>query len=143
MIIKPELAEAFTDTATVAAEDFYANGIVTFAVRWAELLEAEIARRELIPGGLQDNWSEDERDAYILGVTKVIEECAKDACSTADTEFITGNMYAAAVALLGQFWEYGWCLARWHNRRYLSEEQAAEADEDGGVVNPAIWVASD
>lgn len=98
----------------INSKDGYSKGVVDFGDRWADLMEADMA------------------------TGKSLRECAQDACSRADTGGITGYMYGAAVSALSQLWEHGDDLRAWHNRQYVSEEKAAEADKTGGVVNPAI-----
>lgn len=141
MQVNPELIKEYDRSHCWPPLPWYSNGIVTFAQRWAELLEKEIARRELIPAGPQENWSPEEIAAYLFGVPKVITECAKATMREADNEGITGNQYGEAVSFLNHFWVHGRALARWHNRQYLSEEEAAIEDVQGGVVNPA-WRVS-
>lgn len=98
----------------INAKDGYSKGVVDFGERWADLMEADIA------------------------AGKTVAQSAPEASSQADTDGITGFMYGAAVSALSHFWEHGDALRAWHNREYLPEDKAAEADKTGGVVNPAI-----
>jgi len=129
----------YQDYVAVNNDDDYSRAVVRYGEKWAELMEAEVRRRELIPGGPVDQWTSQEIAAYHDGVTKVILEIAEQASQDADADIgITGFMYGCAVEALARFWAYGEILRRWHNRQYLSEEKAVVADESGGVVNPAI-----
>lgn len=71
----------------------YGRGIMTFAERWANLME------ERSPDGFNP-------------------EVARAAESDADTEGISGFMYGAAVATLSVTWIYGEDLRKWHNGEY-------------------------
>ena len=92
----------------------YGHRVITYSEEWANLMERDIA------------------------AGKTLEECAEDTSREADTDGITGFMYGAAVSTLSQVWIHGEALRRWHNRKYLTEEKAKDADASGGVVNPAI-----
>lgn len=95
----------FVETNSV---DEYSNAVVTYAKRWAELME------ELIDGG------------------QPLEDIAQETSHIADTEGITGFMYGAAVSVLARTWVYGEKLRIWHNGKY---DVPADAE---GTVNPAI-----
>lgn len=114
-----------------ANTDFYGRGVITYAARWANLMEAEIQRRELIPAGEPETWTADEKAAWQNGSIQVINETADALSHKADIGGITGFMYGAAVQTLSESWLYGEWLHRWHNKDYGHED--AE-----GVVNPAI-----
>lgn len=94
-------------------QDGYGAGVIDYAERWAELMEAEInARREQ------------------HSVETTLKDHANRLSHEADTDGITGFMYGAAVHTLSEVWLYGEELRRWHNREY---------DDGGeGTVNPAI-----
>lgn len=96
------------------SDDAYGMAILTFAERWATLMEARMA------------------------VGKTIPECAKEASSEANTEGITGFMYGAAVSTLADCWEHGDELRRWHNRDIQIGSEGDAANESGGVLNPAL-----
>lgn len=92
-------------------KDAYGRACFTYAERWAELLEKEIANSD-------------------KEVSDVFKKYAEEYSHKADTEGITGAMYGFAVQILSLEWEYGEELRKWHNKKY---------DYEGsGVVNPAI-----
>lgn len=98
----------------VNKDDPYSNAVMVFAESWARIMEGRMA------AGAK------------------LAECADEASHLADNDGITGFMYGAACSVLAQTWIHGEELRRWHNRQYMSEEKAAQADASGGVVNPAI-----
>jgi hypothetical protein len=102
------------DEGLAANPDPYGRQCFEFAERWANLMEAAM--------------SEGKR----------MEDIAEETSHRADTSGITGFMYGVAVRILANAWSHGEALRRWHNRQYMPEEKAAEADKSGGVVNPAI-----
>lgn len=104
--------QAYAQYKELNSKDSYSKGVVDFGERWADLMEKEIAQG------------------------KTVVEIAEEASHKADTDGITGFMYGAAVSALSQFWAHGKDLAKWHNRQYLPEVDAAT--EEGGTVNPAI-----
>lgn len=91
-------------------QDFYGRGVYDFAVRWADLLEADIEA--------------------VGDAKKAIVANAKKRSREADTDGITGFMYGCAMSILSQAWEYGEILRKWHNKEY--------GYEGDGCVNPAI-----
>lgn len=91
--------------------DPYSRECFTYAERWAGMMEEKIKASE-----------DDEM--------KVIVDNAAQLSVEADEEGITGFMQGAAVSILSQYWEYGECLKKWHNKEY-------KYDGDG-VVNPAV-----
>lgn len=107
-------AEGWQKAVEVNKGDPYSNAVIVFAEKWARIMEGKMAAGESLA------------------------QCADAACSLADDDGITGFMYGAAVSTLAQTWVHGDELRRWHNRKYMTEERAAKADETGGVVNPAI-----
>ena len=94
--------------------DSYSSGVVRYVVRWAEMMEAEMAN----------------------GTT--VEACAKSTSSSADTEGITGFMYGCAVGALAKFWAHGEALRRWHNVKTQIGDEGERANETGGTLNPAL-----
>lgn len=96
--------------------DPYGTAILTYAERWADLMEAVIA---------------EAGPEAVLG--EVIVACADRTSHEADTEGITGYMYGAAVAELcaDWGWVHGDILKKWHNGEW------GQPDAEG-VVNPAI-----
>jgi hypothetical protein len=94
--------------------DPYGACCVRYAQAWAELMETLMAN----------------------GAT--VEQCAKNASHDADTEGITGFMYGCAVSMLALCWEHGEVLRRWHNLDTQLGTEGIEANESGGVLNPAV-----
>lgn len=94
--------------------DPYGRGVITYAERWANLMEERMA------GGAP------------------LTEVAQQASHDADTEGITGFMYGAAVSVLTTSWEHGEELRRWHNLDTQIGNEGEKANESGGVLNPAI-----
>lgn len=90
----------------------YGMACFTYAERWADMMEAELA--------------EDPN--------KDFGEMAKRLSHEADSEGITGFMYGCAVSILSECWEHGDALRAWHNGQYGVKEE----DAKGGVVNPAV-----
>lgn len=101
-----------------ANQDPYGSACVRYAKAWAEQMET-----------LMSN-----------GAT--LETCAKAASHDADTEGITGFMYGCAVSMLSQGWVHGEALRRWHNRDTQIGTEGDHANENGGVLNPALLVVS-
>jgi hypothetical protein len=94
--------------------DPYGKGVIDYAERWANLMEERMAEG------------------------KTLEDVAKKASHEANTEGITGFMYGAAVAVLYTSWEYGDELRRWHNLDSQIANEGEKANEEGGVLNPAL-----
>lgn len=100
---------------TVAANtDGYGGGVISFAERWARLMEGRMANGD------------------------TLEACAQEASSLADNEGITGFMYGCAVSILSQVWIHGEELRRWHNLKTQIGHEGEKANESGGVLNPAL-----
>lgn len=79
-------------------DDDFGKGLLTYAERWADLMEVEIKRD--IP----------------------LEQIAKQTSRDADTEGISGWMYGKAVDILAQCWVHGEQLRVWHNADYGQPE---------------------
>ena len=94
MKIKAGKEKEFEQFVEINSKDFYSRGVVNYAKRWAELMEAEIAEG------------------------KKIFEIADKTSRIADTDGITGYMYGCAVSTLSHLWEYGEELRKWHNGEY-------------------------
>lgn len=94
--------------------DPYGRGVITYAERWADAMEAAMAAGESL------------------------DACADRTSSAADTEGITGFMYGAAISVLASSWEYGEQLRRWHNLDTQIHDEGERANESGGVLNPAV-----
>jgi hypothetical protein len=95
-------------------QDPYGKACYTYAERWADLMEAEMAKG------------------------KPLADCAKPTSHDADTEGITGFMYGCAVSTLAAVWEQGEELRRWHNLDSQIRDEGERANESGGVLNPAL-----
>lgn len=67
-----------------------------------------------------------------------VADIAQDCSRVADTSGITGFMYGAAVSMLSKFWVRGEELRRWHNRDAQVGNEGDRANENGGVLNPAL-----
>lgn len=95
-------------------QDPYGNACVTYAERWANLMEKEMA------------------------AGKPLINIAESTSREADTEGITGFMYGAAVSMLSGCWDHGEELRRWHNKETQIGTEGDAANESGGVLNPAV-----
>ena len=95
-------------------DDPYGKAGVDFARRWAEMMEDYIA------GGC------------------ALEDIAQQTKCEADTDGITGFMYGCAVSVLSQVWVYGEELRRWSNLKLQIGNEGEQANEEGGVLNPAL-----
>jgi len=94
--------------------DAYGGAVITYAERWARLMQIELA------------------------AGKTIEEIANSTSQDADLEGITGFMYGCAVALLSKCWKHGEQLRRWHNLKTQIGKEGEKANEKGTVLNPAL-----
>lgn len=94
--------------------DPYGAAAVRYAETWARVMQVRMA----------------------AGCT--LEETASEASHVADTEGITGFMYGCAVSMLSQCWIHGEQLRRWHNKDSQIGTEGDEANESGGVLNPAL-----
>lgn len=93
----------------------YGMAVVTYARRWAEMMEAAMEKGE------------------------TLEQCAKRISHEANTEGITGFMYGMAVSILSKCWAHGEELRKWHNlKTQLHDEGEMANAEAGAVLNPAI-----
>lgn len=100
--------------ACAANQDSYGGAVMTYAERWARLMEVRMSRGEKIAAIADD-------------------------CSTlADSEGITGFMYGCAVNVLSQVWQHGEALRLWHNLKIQIKDEGDRANESGAVLNPAI-----
>lgn len=99
--------------------DPYSAAVVSYAERWAELMEAA------------------------LDSGTPLSECAKRLSHDADHEGITGFMYGCAVSALNHFWVHGEALRKWHNLDTQVGTEGEKANTEGGVLNPAIMVVGD
>lgn len=94
--------------------DPYGRACITYAARWANLMEKAISEGHKL------------------------EDVAKKASHDADEEGITGFMYGCTVTMLAQVWVHGEQLRRWHNLDVQFGGEGAKANESGGVLNPAL-----
>jgi hypothetical protein len=102
------------DTFKDANTDGYGGAVVTFAERWARLMQLGIAEG------------------------KRLEDIADPLVSEADLEGITGFMYGCAVSVLVKCWTHGEALRRWHNLKTQVRDEGERANASGGVLNPAL-----
>lgn len=102
------------ETSRKANSDGYGGAVMTYAERWARLMEARMAKGEKLAD-------------------------IADACSRlADNEGITGFMYGCAVAILCKVWQHGEALRLWHNLKTQIGDEGKKANDSGGVLNPAM-----
>lgn len=94
--------------------DPYGSAIMRYAARWASLME--------------------ERMTQGSSLTEIAHVTSHEA----DLEGITGFMYGAAVSILAEVWTHGEELRRWHNLETQIGHEGEEANEQGGVLNPAL-----
>lgn len=92
----------------------YGEGIIKYAEKWARLMQKEMSNG------------------------KTLAKCASDTSYAADDEGITGFMYGVAVAILSKCWKHGEQLRRWHNKDTQIGTEGDKANENGGVLNPAM-----
>lgn len=100
--------------AKAANSDPYGGAVMTYADRWARMMEARMAKGERI--------------------ADIADECSH----LADEEEITGFMYGAAVSTLARVWKHGEALRMWHNIKTQIRDEGEKANESGGVLNPAL-----
>lgn len=92
----------------------YGAGILRYLERWANIMELKIE------GGAE------------------LKDIAKETSHEADTDGISGFMYGCAVGGLAEVWEHGEALRRWHNKETQIGTEGDEANDSGGVLNPAL-----
>lgn len=116
--VKDGQQEAWDESVSKNA-DSYGAGVMRYAARWANMVEAKIADGVEIVAAI----SETEH--------------------TADTEGITVAMFGCAVSILAQVWEHGETLRRWHNHEIQLGDEGDKANEEpGAVLNPAVMCNS-
>lgn len=108
--------------------DSYGKGILDYAERWARLLQ----------GAIDEAGINDGRKQNKPAIARIISEQAKRLSRLADTGGVTGFMHGAAVATLGRTWKHGELLRRWHNLDAQLSQEGVIANQQGGVLNPAI-----
>lgn len=84
-----------------------------FAERWANVMEKKMAKGEKL------------------------ENIAKQT-SYDVADGITGFMYGMAVSILSKCWIHGEQLRKWHNLDTQIHDEGEKANQDGGVLNPAL-----
>ncbi len=89
----------------------YVGAIMTYAERWARMMEGRIAQGEAIPA--------------------IADECSH----LADEEGVTGFMYGCAVSTLAKVWVHGETLRVWHNLKTQLGNEGEKANASGGVLN--------
>lgn len=94
--------------------DPYGGRVIRYAEEWARLMQTRISNGE------------------------TVAECADELSHLADDDGITGFMYGVAVSLLSKCWKHGEALRRWHNKETQLRTEGDEANETGGVLNPAL-----
>lgn len=97
-----------------ANPDGYGGAVVSYAERWARLMQA----------GLRDG--------------RTLAEIADNCSHEADVEGITGFMYGCAVSALAKCWKHGEELRRWHNLKTQLRDEGERANKSGGTLNPAL-----
>lgn len=97
-----------------ANKDGYGGAVMTYAERWARLMESK------------------------MGNGEKLADIADDCSHLADLEGITGFMYGCAVSVLAKVWQHGEELRRWHNLKTQIRNEGESANESGGVLNPAL-----
>lgn len=107
-------AEAWEQIKRVNSENPYSNRCVTYAEEWARLMEVEIEANQ------------------------TVAQCASRCSHVADHDGITGFMYGMAVSILAKVWRYGEELRRWHNKDVQIGIEGDRANQEGGVLNPAL-----
>lgn len=114
MKIKAGEEEKYAEYKQVNSADPYSKAVVDYSERWAGLMEARMEKGEKL------------------------SDVAGETSHEADTDGITGFMYGCAVQGLAWFWEHGEELRRWHNLQTQVGNEGERANEEGGVLNPAI-----
>lgn len=94
MIIKDGLDAEYQQFLEVNSRAGYSFAVVQFMVRWADLMEAEMASGAALP------------------------DIAERTRHQADTDLITGFQYGCAVSGLAKFWVHGDELRQWHNQQH-------------------------
>ena len=106
--------EVWKSYVTANDDGGYGAACVRYAEMWARLMQLEV----------------------VNGAS--IEDIADATSHEADIEGITGFMYGAAVSMLSQAWIHGDQLRRWHNLKTQIGNEGEQANEEGGVLNPAL-----
>ena len=123
MTVKPELADEYAAYVKLNSNSDYSKGVVDFGERWAGLMEIVISQLN------------DRSDAAL---TRYFVDNANKMSSEAAIDGLTGFMYGCAVAALSKFWVHGEPLRRWHNKDTQIGDEGDRANEEGGMLNPAL-----
>lgn len=99
-------------------QDPYGKGILTYAERWARLMQLEIAQGKLLK--------------HVAGTTS----------HEADLEGMSGFSYGMAVSILSKVWTHGDELRRWHNLDTQIHHEGEDANKSGKTLNPALLTLS-
>lgn len=97
----------------------YNTEIMRYVEAWANLMESEMSKGKKL--------------------SDIAEQTSYEANTTGITEF----MYGAAVSILSVAWTYGEELRKWHNLKIQIRKEGEQANEKGGVLNPALLVIGD
>jgi hypothetical protein len=114
MKFKDEKATALWNEGLANNTDLYGRAVYDYALAWANLMETAI------------------------GNGQTVEMCAEVTSHMADTDGITGFMYGAAVSVLSWSWQHGEELRKWSNLKTQIGHEGEKANEEGGVLNPAL-----
>jgi len=107
-------------------KDPYGKATIDYARSWANLMEEKMAALEV---DVADN----------AALFRFMDGHAGDLSHKADgIDDLTGLMYGAAVSTLTACWLYGELLRLWHNLNTQIKDEGEKANEEGGVLNPAI-----
>lgn len=115
--IDDEARERWRDSFAANADSGYGLAVNVFAWQWMTLMQSEIEAGRSV----RECAAETER--------KVLD---------ADLFGITGFQYGCVVSLLAECWKHGDELRRWHNLKSQIGDEGERANEEGGVLNPAI-----
>ena len=106
--------DGWNETVEAQSGHPYGMAVMTYAQRWAEMMEERIANGERL------------------------DDIAKETSQEADKEGITGFMYGCAVSILSQTWEHGEERRRWHNLETQIGDEGEKANKEGKTLNPAL-----
>lgn len=101
-----------------ANQDAYGGAVITYAERWARLMEGRMKKGEKL--------------------ASIADQCSH----LADSEGITGFMYGCAVNILSHVWIHGEALRLWHNLNTQIGTEGERANESGAVLNPATLIVA-
>ena len=96
-------------------DDPYGGACFVWAETWANLMEVRISNG----------------DEIVAMAEETSHESSKG-------EGYTGFMYGMAVSILSECWIHGEELRRWSNLDIQIGDEGERANEEGGVLNPAL-----